>query len=105
MVLNRAMGDGKNPLSWPQRVLRWGCLVWGAIVSLGLGAMLQASGIAYNKVQYAGVLYLLWLGVGLLLKPGMINPSSTLQAHMEYDQNLIRGFTTNIQNPKVSVPS
>ena len=104
MVLNRAMGDGKKTALMASVGIALGCLVWGAIVSLGLGAMLQASEIAYNTVKYAGALYLLWLGVKLLLKPRMINPNSSLSSSDEMrSKAFIQGFTTNILNPKVGV--
>src|SRR5688572_6584936 len=46
-----------------------GCLVWGALVALGLGALLAASETAYAVLKLAGAAYLIWLGVNLILKP------------------------------------
>src|SRR5690606_41173389 len=38
-------------------------------VSLGLGALLQASELAYTGVKVVGATYLVWLGVRLILRP------------------------------------
>lgn len=38
-------------------------------VSLGLGALLQASELAYTLVKFAGAAYLIWLGSRLLFNP------------------------------------
>lgn len=80
-----------------------GCLIWGAAVSLGLGALLQASELAYTVVECAGAAYLVWLGAKLLLKPRSILDS---EAGKEYSQDkdaFWRGFLTNLLNPKVGV--
>jgi len=46
-----------------------GCLAWGLAVSLGLGALLQASELGYTVVKSAGAAYLIWLGSRLVFKP------------------------------------
>jgi threonine/homoserine/homoserine lactone efflux protein len=38
-------------------------------VAFGLGALLQASKLAFEVLKWAGAAYLVWLGVSLLLKP------------------------------------
>ncbi len=47
-----------------------GLLVWGVGAALGLTALLDASPVAFAMLQWAGVIYLLCLGVRLMVKPG-----------------------------------
>jgi threonine/homoserine/homoserine lactone efflux protein len=81
-----------------------GCLVWGASVALGLGALMAASHAAYQLLRWAGAAYLAWLGLNLLLRPR--------QALASYGEAGVqvgslsafrRGLTTNLLNPKAGV--
>ncbi len=80
-----------------------GCLIWGAAVSLGLGALLRASEVAYTLVKFAGALYLVWLGARLLLKPRAALESTAGEVHSRSGDAFWRGFLTNLLNPKVGV--
>jgi threonine/homoserine/homoserine lactone efflux protein len=51
-----------------------GCLVWGLLVSAGLGALFAASGFAYALLRLAGAAYLLWLGAQLLIRNRRVCP-------------------------------
>ena len=46
-----------------------GCLVWAALVALGLGALLAASQLAYTILRWIGAAYLLWVGYKMLRNP------------------------------------
>ncbi|WP_206244722.1 LysE family translocator [Novosphingobium terrae] len=80
-----------------------GCLIWGAAVSLGLGAILRASVLAYTIVKLAGAAYLLWLGFGLIFKPrtGLATPETTPERNSQHA--FLRGLLTNLLNPKIGV--
>ncbi|MEU5540359.1 LysE family translocator [Streptomyces sp. NPDC020362] len=43
-----------------------GTLVWGALTSLGVTALLTASHLAYDTVRWSGAAYLVWMGGRLL---------------------------------------
>lgn len=92
-----------------------GCLAWGVIAALGLGALLAASEAAYTALRWAGAAYLLWLGARMVLgaRGGLETggadgssgapagaPSGVAASPLGW---LVRGFVTNILNPKVGV--
>ena len=81
-----------------------GCLAWGVAVSLGLGALLQASELAYTLVKFAGAAYLIWLGSRLLFNPrASFDSGPAERPSAAYGQAFWRGFLTNLLNPKVGV--
>src|SRR3712207_4069555 len=69
LVLRTAAANGPRAASFAVVGIGLGCLVWGGIVALGLGALLAASELAFTIVKYLGAAYLLRLGIHLLLKP------------------------------------
>ena len=79
-----------------------GCLAWGAAVALGLGVLLAASSLAYTVLKWAGAAYLAWVGIGLILRPrsrfDLTAPSAPTVGNW-----WLRGFLTNLLNPKVGV--
>jgi len=47
-----------------------GCLLWGAVVATGLGALLAASCSWFTVVKFVGAAYLVWQGFLLLRSRG-----------------------------------
>ena len=54
MVLRSATVEGRRSAVLASFGIGLGCLVWGAAVSFGLGALLRASELAYTVVKLAG---------------------------------------------------
>jgi len=79
-----------------------GCLAWGAAVALGLGVLLAASSLAYTVLKWAGAAYLAWLGIKLLLRPRS-EFDLAAGAAPSGGNWWLRGFLTNLLNPKVGV--
>lgn len=79
-----------------------GCLLWGAAVSAGLGALLAASPQAFTALKWAGAAYLVWLGLGLLLKPRQAQAAAALPGAGS-GQAFRQGLFTNALNPKIGV--
>lgn len=78
-----------------------GCFVWAIIVALGLGALLEASQLAYNVLRWLGAAYLVWTGYKMLR-----NPRRTFVADVpgaQRHQAFATGALTNLLNPKVGV--
>lgn len=103
IVLKTAATSGPRP-AWSAGIgIGLGCLAWGVIVAAGLGAILAASAMAYMILQWIGAAYLIWLGTRLLLWPRTaFQPQSSTLARSSRDA-FLRGFLTNMLNPKVGV--
>ncbi|MBV8684023.1 MAG: LysE family translocator [Caulobacteraceae bacterium] len=101
LVLRAAAAEGRRSGGWAAVGVSAGCLVWGGAVALGLTALLAASTMAYTVLRWIGAAYLLYLGVGLLLRP-----RSALQieaAPSAAGHPFRRGLLTNLLNPKVGI--
>ena len=104
IVLRTATLEGRRQAVLAGAGICLGCLAWGVAVSLGLGALLQASELAYTVVKFAGAAYLIWLGSRLLFRPRASfdkgasegTPTGNVQAFW-------RGLLTNLLNPKIGV--
>lgn len=101
IVLRTAASEGPRSAVFCAVGIALGCLVWGAAVALGLGALLQVSELAYTIVKWAGAAYLIWLGVQLLLKPR--KAVDFAQPTSSGSRALRKGFLTNLLNPKIGV--
>lgn len=104
MVLRAATVDGRRPAQMAALGIALGCLAWGAAVSLGLGALLQASEMAYTCVKVLGAAYLIWLGGKLILAPReVLSDEDRLEAPSDARTAFFRGFLTNVLNPKIGI--
>jgi threonine/homoserine/homoserine lactone efflux protein len=104
LVLRTAMADGRRPAALAATGVALGCLTWGAAVSLGLGALLHASEMAYNILKFAGAAYLVWVGTKLLRRPRTaLDPPAGEMPPQGAAQAFRRGLLTNLLNPKVGV--
>lgn len=81
-----------------------GCLLWGAVVATGLGALLAASGTVFTVVKFLGAAYLVWQGVLLLRSRGLRTDAPAVTAEGEtVGSAFAKGFLTNALNPKVGI--
>jgi RhtB (resistance to homoserine/threonine) family protein len=80
-----------------------GCFVHVAIATVGLGALLAASAMAFTVVKFIGAAYLLWMGVRLLRAstPGWTPEAAPAEPDLR--RVFRRGFLTNVLNPKVAL--
>ncbi len=104
MVL-RSAASGPRPAIFASLGIGLGCLLWGGAVSLGLGALLAASETAFTILKWAGAAYLLYLGIGLLLKPrsALTESKDGLDTASSAREAFTRGLFTNLLNPKIGV--
>jgi threonine/homoserine/homoserine lactone efflux protein len=89
-----------------------GLFSWGLSASIGLGALLSVSRVAFNILRVVGACYLLFLGCKLFFRPGVaVEQEADLgSARAENSARVkdsrrwfVRGLLTNLLNPKVGV--
>lgn len=85
-----------------------GCFVHVFAAALGVGALLATSALAFILLKWAGAAYLVWMGLRLLRsRPDAsgIVPAQLVTHHTPADLRRIylRGFLTNLLNPKVAL--
>lgn len=105
LVLRTSTGEGPRPAFAAALGIGLGCLIWAAIVAFGLGALLAASQLAYTVLKWVGAAYLVWIGARMILKPRTtsFDPGSAEEGRRGAWAWFVRGFLTNILNPKVGV--
>ena len=106
LVLRTAAVEGHRRAALAGAGICSGLLLWGALVALGLGAVLAASATAYAALRFIGAAYLLYLGGGMLLRPrsGLINPDTQpASVPVGHGSWYVRGMLSNVLNPKVGV--
>lgn len=105
LVLRAASADGSRQGAFTAIGIAFGCLCWGTSAAFGLNGLLQAWPQAFEALRWAGALYLGWLGARLLLSPRLSFDAANGAAasHNDARASVLRGFTTNILNPKVGL--
>jgi threonine/homoserine/homoserine lactone efflux protein len=106
MVLRTAAVEGPRRAALAALGIGMGCLAWGVAVALGLGVLLTASKTAYTVIKWAGAAYLVWIGLGLVLRPRKafdLTPSKAEAGIARGHNWFVRGLVTNVLNPKVGV--
>lgn len=106
LILRTAASEGSKKAFQAAMGINTGCIVWGAVVALGLGALLTASELAFDVLKWVGAAYLCWLGVQMLLKPRSkmaANVPDASQPSRKSSNWFIKGLFGNILNPKVGV--
>ncbi|ALR76502.1 LysE family translocator [[Enterobacter] lignolyticus] len=102
LILRTACAEGGKKAFHAALGIDAGCFIWGALVALGLGALLAVSEMAYTVLKICGAVYLSWLGLQLLIRPR--------SSFSDGDENngsqgswFIRGMLGNVLNPKMGI--
>ena len=109
LVLRTAAVEGPKRAALAAIGIIAGCLVWGAAVALGLGALLAASSLAFTALKWAGAAYLVWLGLEPDPQASRDRSSTSNGRRGQAPRSngdftwLRRGLLTNLLNPKVGV--
>jgi len=103
-VLGAGLGGGQRGGLLASAGIMTGLLVHLALALVGVSALITASPLAFDILRWAGVAYLIWIGVPLVVRawrareaPAASGP--TPPAARVYWQ----GLTTNLMNPKVAI--
>lgn len=73
------------------------------VVGIGLGALITASSLAFTMVKWAGVAYLVWLGVKQWRAPAVPLTATGDAAGASLRELYLRGWIVNALNPKGTV--
>ncbi|MBI3677238.1 MAG: LysE family translocator [Proteobacteria bacterium] len=108
LVLRTAAVEGSRKAALAGMGIALGCGVWGLAASVGLGAVLAASALAYNTLRLAGAAYLIFVGAQMLWGAFRSRHASAPQPSGEEGSRrgrswFVRGLFTNLLNPKVGV--
>lgn len=103
-ILGRSLAQGKQAGLMSAMGIMAGVLVHTLLASLGLSVILATSSLAFAIVKYAGVVYLIWIGIGFFIKR---NGNTTLPDALESEPDswkiFRQGLLTNVLNPKVAL--
>lgn len=103
LIIRTASLETKSKAIKTAAGISFGCIIWGVIVACGLGALLATSEIAFSILKWTGAIYLAWLGVKMILNPRNSLESANDVADKGKQNWFIKGFLTNILNPKVGI--
>ncbi|MFZ0212479.1 MAG: LysE family translocator [Candidatus Acidiferrales bacterium] len=112
LVLRTAAVEGPRRAWLAGAGICCGLFGWALAVSIGLGALLAVSHFAYNALRIAGACYLIYLGGKIffrksaaLAEAGNLAsvPAKATLSRESAPHWFVRGFLTNILNPKVGV--
>ncbi|MFD7640540.1 LysE family translocator [Kitasatospora sp. NPDC059795] len=105
LILRTAALGGRRQAWGVVLGIQTGTLLWGTASAAGLSVLLTASRAAYETLRWAGVCYLLWMGVQMLRNR---HQETDLAAEETVNSGgwwagWRRGTLTNLLNPKVGV--
>lgn len=101
LVISRALSAGTRAGVVTAAGVSTGLLVHTALVTLGVGALLQASDRLFTVLRLVGALYLLYLGVSLLRSSGELALASGKPSGMSTLRSFTQGALSNMSNPKI----
>ncbi|GAB7532686.1 LysE family translocator [Pseudomonas sp. 3A(2025)] len=102
LILRTAAVEGKQQALRAALGINVGCLLWGAAVAFGLGALIAVSELAFNILKYCGAAYLCWLGLNMLLRPRTHIAPVENEAGKQTNW-FLKGMLGNLLNPKIGV--
>lgn len=102
LILRTACAEGSKKAFYAALGIDAGCFIWGALVALGLGALLAVSEMAYTVLKVCGAVYLSWLGLQLLIRPRS-SFSDGDDNNVSQGSWFIRGMLGNVLNPKMGI--
>ncbi|MCX4969463.1 LysE family translocator [Streptomyces sp. NBC_00654] len=107
-LILRTSALGRRGRAWGVVLgIQTGTLLWGALTSLGVTALLTASHLAYTTLRWVGAAYLVWMGIRMLRDtfrglPASDTPDSALLAGTDsVGAGWRQGTLTNLLNPKM----
>lgn len=103
-ILTRSISQGRRAGIYSVLGITSGGLVHTILAALGLSVILAKSAVAFNLVKYAGVAYLVYLGVKMIAEQNNLfdNKNQRIE-HSDLSKIYRQGLFTNVLNPKVAL--
>ncbi len=103
-IIGRSLAQGKQAGVMSVLGIMTGVLVHTLLAALGLSVVLSTSALAFSIIKYAGSLYLVWIGIGLIINRSDGSGLSDAPAPAPDPWKIFRqGVLTNVLNPKVAL--
>ncbi|MFB9326128.1 LysE family translocator [Paenibacillus aurantiacus] len=102
-VLGRSVSQGRKAGVYSVFGIISGSVIHTLLVACGLSVILMKSLLVFNVIKIAGVVYLVYLGIRMLLdrtKPASIEEGGQ---HGNIRGVFVQGILTSLMNPKVSL--
>lgn len=105
VVTKNALAGGKRGGVFAACGVAIGLTVWTLAAALGIAALLRASEVAFDALKLVGAVYLIWIGVQLLRKPGGAAAAAAAAGarRQRASRALRQGLLTDLGNPKIAV--
>ena len=106
IVLRQSLAHGRRTAVWTSIGIGCGISLHVAYSLLGIGLLLKGSAVAFTVLQYAGAVYLTWLGVQALRSQPRATPGLTDCTDIRRPGDraaFVTGFLTNALNPKATL--
>jgi threonine/homoserine/homoserine lactone efflux protein len=101
-ILSRTIGQGRKAGVVSASGIAVGTLIHATAAALGLSAILVSSARAFHIVQFAGALYLIFLGLRTLLSRDDV-PLTSIAATHRLSRVFGQGVLVNLLNPKTAL--
>src|SRR5215475_536710 len=101
-ILSRTIGQGRKAGVVSAAGISVGTLVHATAAALGLSAILVSSARGFHIIQFAGALYLIFLGLRTLLSRDESQLSSSAVPH-SLSRVFGQGVLVNLLNPKTAL--
>ncbi|MDN5697426.1 MAG: LysE family translocator [Rubrobacter sp.] len=103
-VMTRGISRGRTAALVSSWGVCAGLMVHTTLAALGLSAILASSAAAFQVVKYAGVAYLIYLGVKTFLdRESFTVPEGECRSSRGLGGVFAQGVATNVLNPKVAL--
>ena len=105
VVTKNALAGGRRGGVFAACGVATGLTIWTLAAALGIAALLRASAVAFDALKLVGAVYLVWIGIQLLRKPGAAAAVAARGGarRLPASRALRQGLLTDLGNPKIAV--
>ncbi|WP_433512290.1 LysE family translocator [Nonomuraea sp. CA-143628] len=103
-IVTRSVAQGRSAGLVSVLGVHAGSVVHVVAAALGISALVAASATAFTVIKYAGVAYLVWLGVRKLMNRTSASAEETVEVETHSKRRMFwEGFVVNVLNPKTAI--